>query len=87
MPQGEDAVTKSLMVGTQDGTLGAVFFANCYNISAYNATFYYDISQNPWYQATLTDISADGITWNITVGTGCMLILMAIRALGFSTLL
>ncbi|CAL8472258.1 g11800 [Coccomyxa elongata] len=53
-----------------DGTLGAVFFANCYNMSAYNATFYYDISQNPWYQATLTDISVDGITWNITVQDG-----------------
>ncbi|BDA47298.1 hypothetical protein COCOBI_10-1440 [Coccomyxa sp. Obi] len=53
-----------------DGTLGGVFFGNCYNISAYNATFYYVISQNPWYQATLSDISSNGLTWNITVQDG-----------------
>lgn len=51
----------------QDGTLGGIFFNFCYNLTAHNATFYYDFSVNPWYQSTLDDISSDGQTWNITV--------------------
>jgi hypothetical protein len=58
------------------GGLGGIFFSNCYNLTAYNATFYYDFAENPWYQSTLDGISADGLTWNITVGL-CMSIEVA----------
>lgn len=58
----------SIFVAVQNGESGGVFFAFCYNLTSYNATFYYDFSVNPWYQATVDSISADQLTWNITVG-------------------
>ena len=51
----------------QNGTYGGVFFAYCYNLYVHNATFYYNFTQNPWYQATVTGISANSQVWNITV--------------------
>ena len=51
----------------QDGTSGGFFFNYCNNVLAHNATIYYDFTQNPWYQATITDISPNGQVWNITV--------------------
>lgn len=51
----------------QDGTAGGFFFSYCNNVLVHNATIYYDFSQNPWYQATITDISPNGQVWNITV--------------------
>ena len=51
----------------QNGTYGGVFFAYCYNLYVHNATFYYNFTQNPWYQATVTGISSNGQAWNITV--------------------
>jgi hypothetical protein len=51
----------------QDGTQGGVFFSYCNNITATNGTFMYPFTQNPWYQATVTNQSADGLTWTIQV--------------------
>ena len=51
----------------QDGTSGGFFFNYCNNVLAHNATIYYAWSQNPWYQATITGISANQQVWNITV--------------------
>ena len=51
----------------QDGTSGGFFFNYCNNVLAHNVTMYYEFSQNPWYQATITGISANGQIWNITV--------------------
>ena len=52
---------------TQDGTQGGVFFNYCNYITATNGTFYYEFSQNPWYQATITGMANQGTVWNITV--------------------
>ena len=51
----------------QDGTSGGLFFSYCNNLLVHNATIYYEFSQYPWYQATITDISPNGQVWNITV--------------------
>lgn len=53
----------------QDGTQGGLFFSYCNNLTVRNATVYYNFTQNPWYQATITDMSPSGLTWNITVST------------------
>ena len=51
----------------QDGTAGGLFFSYCDGLLVHNATAYYEFSVNPWYQATITDMSSNGQVWNITV--------------------
>lgn len=51
----------------QDGTQGGLYFNLCNSITATNGTFYYEFSQNPWYQATITGMGSQGTVWDITV--------------------